>query len=276
MEELAGALRRPGPFEGGAPFWDDPRIAPKLLAAHLDPDGDAASRRPAAVARTVRRLLEEGLAYPGARVLDLGCGPGLYALPLAAAGCRVTGVDLSERSLAHARAAAAGAGLAVEYRRQDFLTLDEPEAYDLVLQVYGELSTFGDEVRDRLLGRIRTSLAPGGAFVFDVSTPAVHPDEPTTVEVLDGGLFRDGRHVLISDQLRYEGDVSCRRYLVVDDEVTVYRMWFHDYTPATLTPVLEAAGFDVAWTAASLETGAPWRDGDPWLAVAARPHGPGQ
>ncbi len=40
---------------------------------------------------------------PGSRVLDLGCGPGLYAVRLARRGVRVLGVDASARSLAHAR-----------------------------------------------------------------------------------------------------------------------------------------------------------------------------
>ncbi len=36
---------------------------------------------------------------PGRRVLDLGCGPGLYARRLEAAGADVTGVDLSRVSI---------------------------------------------------------------------------------------------------------------------------------------------------------------------------------
>lgn len=40
-------------FAPGAPaFWTDPHIAGQMLAAHLDPDSDAASRRPAFIARS--------------------------------------------------------------------------------------------------------------------------------------------------------------------------------------------------------------------------------
>ncbi|MGH2756171.1 MAG: class I SAM-dependent methyltransferase, partial [Actinomycetota bacterium] len=36
---------------------------------------------------------------PGARILDVGCGPGRHALELAAAGYAVTGIDVSRRFL---------------------------------------------------------------------------------------------------------------------------------------------------------------------------------
>jgi SAM-dependent methyltransferase len=272
LDALVAATARPAPFQpSDAPFWDDPYISGELLAAHLDPTHDAASRRPADIDRTVAHLAASGLARPGTRVLDLGCGPGLYAQRLAALGCAVTGVDLSERSLAHARRAAAGAGLAIEYRRQDFRTLDEPGRFDLVLQAYGELSTFADDVRDDLLRRARAALAPGGSLVLDVSTPVQGAaDDGDAWERADGGLWRPGPHLVLARTHRYDDDVRCRQYTVLtDDDVTTYRMWFHDYVPGTLTPVLAAAGLRIEATGSSL-AGDPWRDDAPWLAVLAR------
>ena len=62
------------------------------------------------------RLL--GLA-PGSTILDLACGHGRHAIPLAERGYRVTGQDLSEVFLSRARADAAARGLAVRWVRQD-------------------------------------------------------------------------------------------------------------------------------------------------------------
>ena len=50
----------------------------------------------------VQFYVSEALRYQGA-VLELGCGSGRITLPLAQAGCRVTGLDLSEQMLAIAR-----------------------------------------------------------------------------------------------------------------------------------------------------------------------------
>jgi len=53
---------------------------------------------------------------PGARVMDLGCGPGLLAIPFARAGMKVTAVDPEPEMLAAARSAAEGAGVPLEIR----------------------------------------------------------------------------------------------------------------------------------------------------------------
>src|SRR6202035_4019365 len=77
----------------------------RLLREHLDQSHDGASRRRAVISGHLRRL--RTLLPPApARILDAGCGPGLYAVPLAASGHQVTGVDVSAPALQHARALA--------------------------------------------------------------------------------------------------------------------------------------------------------------------------
>ena len=273
IDRIQRAARRPEPFEPSeSPFWDDTHIAGQLLLAHLDDTHDAASRPIGSIRRSVDLLLGLGLAGPGRRVLDLGCGPGLYAQMLARAGCTVTGIDISRSSLEHARARAEDAGLTISYRLQDFLTIDEPGCYDLVLQAYGELSTFAPAVRDDLLRRMRTSLAPGGAIVFDVSTPFAHPRPPAPqrwkLEV--DGLWRTGAHLVLDERFEYPDHLCCDQYVVVDDDVVTYRMWFQDYTPVTLTAWLTGAGLTVEHLWGSL-TGDPVEHDSPFLAVVARP-----
>ncbi len=224
---------------------------------------------------SVAHLVGRGLAGPGRRVLDLGCGPGLYAHRLADVGCEVTGLDLSEGSIAYARARAAEANVAVDYRVQDFLALDELGIYDLVLQAYGELNTFADAARDNLLRRVAAALKPSGALVFDVTTPTAHrPAGPRRLELGDGRFWRPDPHLVFTDTYTYPSDVTCEQYVVADDRagVVTYRMWFHDYTHATLTPVLADAGLVVDQIWGSL-TGAPYRADADLFAVLARPGG---
>ena len=105
---LADWQARPAPFAPGEEhFWDDPHISAQMLAAHLDPDTDAASRRPETIEHTVDWIVATLELAPGMRVLDLGCGPGLYATRLARYGLRVTGVDCSRRSIGYAQRSAA-------------------------------------------------------------------------------------------------------------------------------------------------------------------------
>ncbi len=106
---------RPAPFSAFTTpdLWDDPHISARMLALHLDPDAEPASRPHAFVDRSVSWVVDVLDLAPGDRVLDLGCGPGLYACRLARRGIRVHGVDVSRRSVAHARSVAEAEGLDV-------------------------------------------------------------------------------------------------------------------------------------------------------------------
>ena len=74
----------------------------------------AVDRYPAeATAAEVDFLISALALEPGTRVLDLACGHGRHSVELARHGCAVTGVDLSEPSLALAAARAAEAGVDV-------------------------------------------------------------------------------------------------------------------------------------------------------------------
>ena len=99
-----------------------------MLREHLDESHGAASRQAAERAAQLDWLWAQLRLTPGSRVLDLTCGPGLYAVPLAERGCRVTGVDFGPASIAYARQLAAERGVA---ERAAFVEADvrdyEPE-----------------------------------------------------------------------------------------------------------------------------------------------------
>lgn len=103
MDFIRHLQEKPHPFTPGEPlFWDDPHISTQMLKAHLNPDNDLASRRPETIQKVVDWLIASLDLQAGDSVLDLGCGPGLYAARLAERGLRVTGVDYSRRSIDHA------------------------------------------------------------------------------------------------------------------------------------------------------------------------------
>lgn len=71
----------------------------------------------------------------GKRILDLGCGPGLYTLEYARRGASVTGVDFSPAMLDLARrnAETAKLGSLIEYRQADLASYEAAETYDLII-----------------------------------------------------------------------------------------------------------------------------------------------
>jgi SAM-dependent methyltransferase len=104
-------------------------------------------------------------------VLDLGCGTGSHALPLAARGYHVTGVDASQAMLTRARAKAAvlPAGAALALREGDARGFRAPELADAVLMMFAVLGYLAsDDDLAAGLATVRANLKPGGLFVFDV------------------------------------------------------------------------------------------------------------
>ena len=97
---------------------------------------------------------------PPARALDLACGEGRNALWLAGRGWRVTAVDFSAVAVERGRAAAAQAGLHLDWTVGDVLTVELAQV-DLVVLAYLQLPV--DE-RRRAVRRAWDALAPGGTF----------------------------------------------------------------------------------------------------------------
>ncbi len=274
LAQLQALSQPPALFAPGEPlFWDDPHISSQMLAAHLDPTTEAASRPPDVIAQTVAWLVESLGLTPGDAVLDLGCGPGLYAAELAARGLQVTGIDYSRRSLDYARQQAAARGLPITYRYQDYRTLDELPQYDAVLLIYGDLCVLSDPDRDRLLKAIHRALKPGGLFACDVTTRALRARYALTQRwyTADSGFWKAGPHLVLEQGFDYPAeDTYLDQYIVIEPgkPISVYHNWFHDYAPETITPALEACGFSVRGLWADL-LGTPYTPGSDWIGLIA-------
>ena len=107
------------------------------------------------------------------RVLELGVGTGRIAVPTAAAGVAVVGVDSSTGMLEVARERAELVGVALDLRLGDMRDPPVEGAFPLVTIPFRSLlhmETDGD--RRSALRAVRRLLEPAGRFVFDVFAPA--------------------------------------------------------------------------------------------------------
>lgn len=111
-------------------------------------------------------LLVETLNFgPGDRLLDVFCGYGRHALPLARMGARLTGVDIAPDYVAELRVAAGT--LPVEVIEGDFLTVPIADAatFDAGYCLGNSFSFFDRPDMLRFLTRIAELLKPGGRFL---------------------------------------------------------------------------------------------------------------
>jgi SAM-dependent methyltransferase len=254
LKELMKHTGRPALFtRGNCNFWDDPHTSQLLLEAHLNPDWDAASRRPATIEQTVAWVAAEFLPETDATVLDLGSGPGLYSQRFARMGHNVTGMDFSRRSIAYARERAAEEQLAIKYIYQNYLELDYEEAFDLVVLIYCDVGALTDSERDSLFTAVYRALKPGGTFVFDVLSDEclVAVEEKRDWELLEDGFWAGEPHLALTEAFVYQEErVSLSQTLVARAEcrVDVHRIYTHYYNESDLRELLLRHGFTAVKT----------------------------
>jgi SAM-dependent methyltransferase len=275
LEQLNNLQQKPEPFTPGEPlFWDDPYISAQMLKTHLDPETDLASRRPETIDSSVAWIVETLDLRAGAEVLDLGCGPGLYASRLAQRGLRVTGIDYSRRSIDYAAQYAQQHRLEINYRYQNYLDLEDEEQYNVALLIFGDYCPLSPDHRTRLLHNVYRALRPGGHFILDVSTRAHRKRAGSTNGwyLAINGFWKPGLHLVLEQGFDYpEQSIYLDQVIVIEanSQLSVYRMWFQDYTPDSITAELETGGFVVQSIWNDLQ-GAPYTEDTEWIGVVTQ------
>jgi len=106
----------------------------------------------------------------GIRVLDIACGTGNTAIPLARKGYIVTGVDIAPNLLAQARERAAAEGLTVAFDEGDAEQLPYADAsFDAIVTMFGAMFAPRPELVASEFARV---LKPGGRLAMGNWTPA--------------------------------------------------------------------------------------------------------
>lgn len=275
---LAGFLERPEPFSAytARRLWTDPHISERMLQFHLDPDGEAASRRHSDIPQ-ICGWIDAELNISGKTLCDLGCGPGLYAVDLCRRGALVHGVDFSARSIEAARALSAAAGCRARFEHADYLTVALPQDLDLVLLIYGDACALSPSQRAELFGRVRKSLNPGGAFVLDAFSAGRFASLAEEIEIapdLMGGFWAQGPYIGLRKTALYpEARLALDRYLILEpDGEREFFNWLQHFEPVELAAELAAAGFEVADPVDAV-SGGLWTDETSMFALVARKSG---
>ena len=115
------------------------------------------------------RLVESAGVRPGTAVLDVACGTGNAAIPAAAAGATVTGLDLAPALLEGGQKKAAAAGVAVDWVEGDAEELPFPDgSFDYVLSTFGHM--FAPR-HQRVADEMARVTRPGGLIGICCWTP---------------------------------------------------------------------------------------------------------
>lgn len=260
LEELVARVPLPEPWaEGDNIPWNDPEFSARMLREHLSQEHDLASRRTETVVRHAQWIHEEVLGEQRSRVLDMACGPGLYANGLARLGHSCRGIDFSPASVAYARQRAESEALDCEYLEVDLRDADLGSDYGLAMLIYGQLNVFQRGEARSILTRAHGALRPGGYLLLEPHTPeAVEADGNLGTRWFStaSGLFADRPHLCLEEHF-WDGEkrTSTTRFYIVDaatGTVEQHAMSMEAYTQDEYRDLLRDCGFGEATVYPSL------------------------
>lgn len=230
-------------FQNYPNFFDNPDIedyygtdSPFLL--------DPSARDKKLAERQIRFIVERLALQGNERILDMGCGHGRLALPLARRGYPVTGVDLSEYLLDTARESAAKEeSLQIGFEFCGLLAMPYWEEFDAALSVWNSFGYHEDlEGWMQVVTNAYQALAPGGRFFLDV---------PNRLWEFNYMLFHeefDSRGTkIIVDRM---GDTAQRRInekvtVIRDDDTRQFGMSYLVFAPDEVQEVVREVGFEI-------------------------------
>lgn len=178
-------------------------------------------------------------------VLELGIGTGRVALPLAAAGCEVHGIDASPAMVERLRAKPGGERVPValgDMADAGSLAPAGPGAYAAVLVAFNTFFSLPTEAdQRRCLAGVADVLRPGGAFVVEAYVPA---DAPPVGSVLAVRSIAPGRVILTASITEADGRTAAVAHVDLCDGGPVrVRSWpMRMVTPAELDAMAGTAG----------------------------------
>jgi SAM-dependent methyltransferase len=168
--------------------------------------------------------------YP--RLLDVCCGPGRHANPLAARGYQVTGIDLSAPMLERARAEAPPTAHFLELDMREIDSLDE--RFDAALILWQSFGNFDANTNAAILAQIARRLELHGRLVLDIYHREFFPQRLAPRERTVAG-----RNVIESKEL-----AGTRLTVTLDyGHGERDRFCWEIYTPAEVEALAREAGF---------------------------------
>jgi len=229
--------------------WDDPGFSRRMLQEHLSQDHGLASRKKEIIKKQVQWIHEHHGKTSSGKLLDIGCGPGLYIEQFAKLGYECTGIDFSPASIRHAEEIIGRRARLIE---GDIRTADFDNGYDLAVMLYGELNVFSPDECRNILKKAYNALSSGGIILLEVHTyEAIKriADVPYTWYKSGPGLqglFSDQPHLCLIENHWFDNkQTALQIFHILDDngDLATYRSTNKAWTDDQYKQLLSEAGF---------------------------------
>jgi len=229
-------------------LWTDKHISNSMLDAHLDERYDAASR-------TIQKRTEiinwiNSNIKPQSKIIDLGCGPGLYAHELGKSGHNVLGIDFNKTSIDYAIKSKSIKGV-VEYKYCNYIQDSIEGKYNAAMMIYCDFGALIPDEQKLLLNRLDNILENDGVFIFDVfgKEEMKKQKEKRNWYISQGNDFWSKEPYLYMEETKNfekENTSGRRHYLVnqVNHEIKEYISWDQYYDEGSIKKLMLENGFE--------------------------------
>lgn len=229
--------------------WNDAAFSARILREHLSQDHHLASRKKYVVHAQAAWIRSRFLCGDTASILDLGCGPGLYATPLAGNEHDYLGIDFSPASIEYAIERHAENAWH-EFVLGDVVEADYGGPHNLAMMLFGEINVFPPSACRRIMEKAARSLVTGGSLILEaqrfetVKTIGQGPDAKTEAEA---GLFSDSPYVCLTSNRWYPGEAVSQQVFTVraenEADTKTYKSTTKAWKEEELRVLLHEAGF---------------------------------
>ncbi len=216
----------------------------------------------------IGKLLKLSGCSEGA-VLDLCCGPGRHAIPLARRGFDVTGVDRTNFLLNKAKTYAEQERVTISFVQEDMRHFVKPNTFNLALSLFTSFGFFESLEDNRtVLNNIHSSLTRDGVLVMDMmgKERLARVFQPTGSQLAPNGDLLFERRSIHSDWEKIEN----HWYIVSGAQIKSFefRLWL--FSGRELKDLLYAAGFTEVTIYGDLDGTAYGPDSQRLVAVARK------
>jgi SAM-dependent methyltransferase len=197
-------------------------------------------------------FVEQARKY-GSPVLELGAGTGRITIPIAEAGIKIVGLDLSFSMLTHAKRKADIKGVYINWIHGDCRNFSLGVKFNLIIFPFNALTHIhGTESIEGLLSCVKEHLTDDGSFIIDVFNPRhdILMRDPLSRYIIDEYPDPDGRGtIVIWESNYYDTAEQMNRliwYFYLDDK-ELYQAEYNMriYYPLELDALLRYNGFNI-------------------------------